>query len=47
MINRWDRGRADVDLLIERGRLTRVAANKASPTATSPKRMLTWLRQTS
>ena len=28
MINRWDRGRAEVDQLIHQGRLTRVAANR-------------------
>ncbi|TFD24240.1 HEPN domain-containing protein [Cryobacterium sp. TMS1-13-1] len=28
MINRWDRGRAEVDLLLKQGRLTRVAANR-------------------
>ena len=28
MINRWDRGRAEVDVLLEQGRLTRVAANR-------------------
>ena len=26
MINRWDRGRAEVDELLQQGRLTRVAA---------------------
>jgi len=29
MINRWDRGRAEIDQLIHQGRLTRVAANRA------------------
>ncbi len=28
MINRWDRGRAEIDQLIHQGRLTRVAANR-------------------
>jgi len=28
MINRWDRGRAEVDQLLKQGRLTRVAANR-------------------
>ena len=28
MIDRWDRGRVEVDRLIEQGRLTRVAANQ-------------------
>ncbi len=28
MINRWDRGRAEIDQLIQQGRLTRVAANR-------------------
>jgi hypothetical protein len=28
MINRWARGRAEVDLLLKQGRLTRVAANR-------------------
>jgi HEPN domain len=29
VINRWDRGRAEIDHLIGRGRLTRVAPNRA------------------
>ena len=28
MINGWDHGRAEVDLLLKPGRLTRVAANR-------------------
>lgn len=28
MINRWEQGRAHIDLLIQQGRLTRVAANR-------------------
>jgi hypothetical protein len=28
MINRWERGRAQIDQLIQQGRLTRVAANR-------------------
>ena len=28
MINRWDRGRAEIDHLLHQGRLTRVAANR-------------------
>jgi hypothetical protein len=28
MISRWDRGRAEIDQLIQQGRLTRVAANR-------------------
>ena len=28
MINRWDRGRAEIDHLLKQGRLTRVAANR-------------------
>lgn len=37
MINRWDRGRAEIDQLIHQGRLTRVAANGISPKATWPR----------
>ncbi|TFD73268.1 HEPN domain-containing protein [Cryobacterium fucosi] len=32
MINRWDQGRAEIDRLIQQGRLTRVAANRALAT---------------
>ncbi|MCY7288085.1 MAG: HEPN domain-containing protein [Cryobacterium sp.] len=28
MINHWDRGRAEIDQLIQQGRLTRIAANR-------------------
>ena len=28
MINRWDRGRAEIDQLIHQGRLTRVAGKR-------------------
>ena len=28
MINRWERGRAEIDQLIRQGRLTRVSANR-------------------
>ena len=28
MINRWERGRAEIDQLIQQGRLTRVAADR-------------------
>jgi hypothetical protein len=28
MVKRWDRGRAEIDQLLERGRLTRVSANR-------------------